>query len=187
MEESILYYHRWCLTQATHPYWDTPTGYAVMELKMGVSQLRWVQKTALVFMGLAQYHTDCLSESHTCWQAGHSETHTDTGSTSSGESGHQQSRKKPVLHRTSLSSFVTSMPLPEQQGKLEPCDDSTPPLNKDYNDYSGAPLYTAVKSGPLTKLEHKLLLRCGHLGGTRDTNCIQGFLQQLYLSCQMDI
>lgn len=105
-----MYHHHWQIMNGTYPQWKAPEGWAPIELKIGVSQLLWVNKSAITFLGLNEQCNVCSGQS-----SGHyphySVAESNVNSSSPSEAEKPPSRKQPQI----VSHPVQPLPLPDHQ------------------------------------------------------------------------
>jgi hypothetical protein len=129
----------------TYPFWETPQGRSATELKIGVSQMLWVKKSALMFLGLTEQCSTCSghipSHSHPCYSI----TEDIVNSCTPSEDERPPSRQGRMEGQSSLlkQSPVSLLPLPLGDHQIPTSVHNNHNLLSldDYDDYGSAPLY----------------------------------------------
>jgi len=129
-----------------YPSWETPQGRAVAELKIGVSQMLWVKKGALMFLGLTEQCSICSGQFPGHYHPSPSITESTVNSCTPREDERPLSRRQRIkgessLHKQPLVSHpVKPLPLPNHQISSVQDNNNILPLNH-YDDYTSAPLF----------------------------------------------
>jgi hypothetical protein len=131
----------------TYTYWDSPQGRAAVELKIGVSQLFWVKKSALIYMGLTEQCNICSGQSLAHYHPGHSIAESTMDSFTPSEVKRPSTRRKIKEGQCSLgkqpqmSHPVESLPLPDPQISPSVKNRGNWLSLNHYDDYNSAPLH----------------------------------------------
>ena len=142
-----MYHHHWRLTSGTYPHWETPQGRAAAELKIGVSQLFWVKKNALIFISLTEKCKICSGQSPGHCYPCHSITEGTADDFSLSEAERVPSRRNrtagqfSVQRQLQVSHPVKSLPLPDHCISPSVKEKGNLLSLNHYDDYDSAPLY----------------------------------------------
>jgi hypothetical protein len=128
----------------TYPQWESPQGRAPIELKIGISQLLWVKKSALTFLGLSEQCSICSGQSPGHYPLYYSIAKSNVNSSSPSEAEKPPSRKQIIAGQSSLHKQlhpVQPLPLPDHQISPSINDNDNFLSLNNYDDYNSAPLY----------------------------------------------